>query len=389
VRGMIRTMTAAAAAGAATLSLTAASAATTSTTPAAKAGLTGKPIVLTNNAEFSGYDAAMDSAGTAYIGWIGNTGPGRRVSLCVLPKGAKSCKNGVQTIDSLDPEGSYGLQVLVTGPHSVTLVWQHITVASENGPQGDEITIATTNSSGTLGAAHDVATAPSFGLLMDAVVGPHGTIWVVSRPGGANGGLQVRPGFASAPVHLKTPYLVGYALLRFAGSTAVLAIDKDGAISKPVSYASEHNGSWSKFRPVAKTWTADANFGLASVKSGVRLIATVNNANYYPVVSRWTGSGFGKPTQTGDHNNCTPSSHDAVSDASGRLADASMECEDIAIANLPDTVHAKVFRYKVHGTFAGGQPQLTTTKAGTGWVAWSIESADGDKLLVAPLRLAK
>lgn len=382
----IRTLiTTAAASAAAVASMTAASAATAATP---KPGLTGNAIVLANNAEFNGYDLATDSAGTAYIGWIGNTGPGRKVSLCVLPKGAKRCKGGVQTIDALDPAGSDGLHVLVTGKHSVTLLWQRETVASVNGPQGDEITIATTNSNGTLGAAHDVATAPSFGLLMDAVVSPHGTIWVVSRPGGANGGLQVRPGFASAPVHLKTPYLVGYAQLRFAGSTPVLAIDKDGAISAPVSFAAQHGGSWSKFRAVARTWTGDANFGMAATKSGLRLIATVNNASYQPVVAKWTGSGFGARTLTGDHNACSPSSHDPVSDGSGRLADVSMECGDFAVANMPDTLHAAIFRHAVHGTFAGGTPQLTTSANGTGWVAWSIESSHGDKLLVAPLRLA-
>jgi hypothetical protein len=188
-------------------------------------------------------------------------------------------------------------------------------------------------------------------------------------------------------VNIHAPYFVGAARLAFSGSKAVLAVDKYGAITVPVSYATKGAGPWSAFRAVAHTWTAAANFGLASNRSGVRLIATVDNANYFPVVSRWTGSGFSRPSLTGDRNNCAPSSHDTVADASGRLADASVECGDVAIANLPDTRRAAVTRFSVHGTFAGGEPQLTTSPSGRGWVAWSIESSAGDKLLVAPVLL--
>ena len=386
-RVLIRTLTTAAAAGAAAaLSLTAASSAAAATVPASRAGLTGKAIVLVNNAEFSGDDAVIDASGTAYVGWIADTGAGRKVSLCVLPRGARRCKGGVSTVDSLGDSTALGLRVLLTGPHTVTLVWQHVTVASENGPQGDEITIAT-STGGPLSAPHDVATAPSFGAMRDAVVGPHGTIWVVSEVAGGKIAVQVRPGLSNAPVTLTTPYLIGYAQIRFAGATPVLVIDKDGAISSPVSVASQHGGTWSKFRAVARTWTSDANFGLASTPSGVRLVATVNNASYRPVVARWNGSAFGKPALTGDTNACAPSSHDPVSDASGRLADVSMECGDVAVANLPDTKHAGIFRFAVHGTFAGTLPQLATAPSGRGWVAWSIESTTSDKLLVAPILL--
>ena len=352
--------------------------------PATKAGLTGKPIVLAGKAQFSGDDAVTDASGTAYIGWIGDSGSGRKVNLCVLPTGATSCAGGVSTIDPLNP-GAYGLHVLLTGPHTVTLVWEYLTAASENGPEGDEIAVAT-SSGGPLSPAKDVATAPSFGLMLDAVAGPAGSVWVVSRVAGKNA-VQVRPGFTSAPVTLSTPYLTAYALLRFDGSTPVLVIDKDGSISDPVSVAFEHGGTWSQFSPVAGTSTADANFGLAATPSGVRLIATIANASYKPVAASWNGSGFGTPALTGDTNACAPSSHDAVSDASGRLADASMECGDVAVANLPDTAHATVFRFAANGTFAGTLPQLTTSPDGSGWVAWSVGVAGGDELLAAPLLL--
>jgi hypothetical protein len=354
---------------------------------AAGAGLTGTPITLANNAEFSGYDAATDASGKAYIGWIADTGAGRKVSLCTLPRGAKSCAGGIQTVDSLGDSSAQDLRVLVTPGGEVTLVWFHDTPASENGPQGSEIAIASSQSGGPLSAPHDVATAPSFGSMFDAVAGPGGTIWTVTQSSGVTSKLQIRPGFTNPPVTITAPYVVGAARLRFSGSTAVLAIQKDSFITQPVSYAFRTSGPWSSFHAVAHTWTSDSDLGLASTPSGVRLLASVANADYFPVVSRWTGSGFSAPALTGDRNNCSPSSHDPVSDASGRMADVSIECSDLAIANLTDTLHAAVARVNVHGTFANGDPQLTTAPSGRGWVAWSIESTHGNKLLVAPLVL--
>ena len=76
-----------------------------------------------------------------------------------------------------------------------------------------------------------------------------------------------------------------------------------------------------------------------------------------------------------------------MSDASGRAADVSRECQQLAIANLPDTRHAAVVRFTVHGTFAGGDPQLTTTPRGKGWVIWSVESTSQDKLIAEPILL--
>ena len=357
---------------------------------AAKPGLTASPIVLDNNVEFSGYDVATDASGTAYVGWISDkNNVGRKVHLCTLPPGAKQCKGGIQTIDSLGDSSAAGLKVLVTPADEVTLVWMHDTVASENGPQGSEIATATSNAGGPLSPAFDMATAPSFGALLDARLGPGNEIWTVTE-NSDNTSIQVRTDInnpANPFVTLHPPYELGSAKIRFHGNTAVLAIQKGGAISVPVDFASNSNGHWSSFRKIAHTWTSDAALGLAGSSSGIRLITSVDNASYYPVVWSYNGGAFGNPTLTGDFNNCSPNSHDLVSDGSGRLADVSRECEDLAIANLPDTRHATVVRYNVHGTFAGGDPVLGTSARGTGWVAWSIESTTADKLLVAPVVL--
>jgi hypothetical protein len=77
-----------------------------------------------------------------------------------------------------------------------------------------------------------------------------------------------------------------------------------------------------------------------------------------------------------------------VADASGRSADVSEECEDLAVANLSDTLHAAVFRFGSGGTLADGTPQLTTRPSGRGWVIWSIQDKVANRLLAVPVLLA-
>jgi hypothetical protein len=359
--------------------------------PAARPGRTGPAITLASRVDLSGYDAATDAAGTTFIGWIGspNTATSnRKIYLCTLPRGASRCAGGIASTSSPEPQTAAGLTVLTTPGGKVTLVWQHATTASESGPDGDEIATATRQSDGSLSAAADQATAPSFGTMLDAGLSPQGDVWVVSAPTSASGGLQVRPGFSHAAVNLKTPYMVSYARIAFSGGTTVLGIQKAGAITIPASYAVDNGRGWSRFRAVARTWTAGAGIGLVRTTSGIRLVATVNNADYWPVVSRFSGGSFSRPQLTGDRNNCHPATHDLVADASGRSADVSEECEDLAVANLTDTLHAAVFRFGSGGTLSDGIPQLTTRPSGRGWVVWSIEDKVANKLLAVPVLLA-
>ncbi len=361
------------------------------TTAAAKAGLTGSAITLANNAEFSGYDMATGPNGTAYVGWIGDNGSGRKVSLCTLPRGATRCAGGVQTIASApDPTFSStaaGLRVLVSKSNLVTLVWMHSTVTSENGTEGDKIAVATSQGGGKLSAEKDVSAGPSFGNLLDATLAPNGSIWTAASPSGATGKIQITRGLGTPPQTITAPYFPGSAVIAFNGGSAVIAVDQDGAVTQPIGFARQSGGGWTAFKSIARTWSV-AGFGMAATTTGVRLIATENNADYHPVVSRLTNAGWSTPALTGDLGNCFPSSYDVVADASGRLAVASPECDDaIAVENLANTRHAAIVRVPVKGTMAGGTPQLTTAPSGRGWVAWSIESADGDRLLVAPLLL--
>jgi hypothetical protein len=360
---------------------------------AAKPGLVGPRITVADNAEFSGYDLATGPNGTAYLGWIGDSGAGRQVHLCTLPRGATRCAGGVQTIaaapDSTFASTAVGLRVLVSKSNLVTLIWMHSTVASENGPEGDEIAIATAPGGGKLSAEKDVSPGPSFGYFLDAALAPGGSIWAVTNPSTTAGSdtVQITKGLGRGYQSVKTPFWPGEALIAFNGASAVLAIDKDGTITAPVYFDRQSGSGWTAFKPIARTWDVEG-FGLATTTSGVRLIASENNAGYQSVVSRLTAAGWSTPALTGSLGNCFADGHDVVADASGRLADAFAVCADsVAVENLADTRHAAIVRFGVPGTFAGGQPQLTTAPSGRGWVAWSVESSDGDKLIVAPVLL--
>jgi len=354
---------------------------------AGRPGTTGGAIVLDRNVELFGYDMATDAAGRTYIGWISdkNSG-GRMVHLCTLPPGARSCKGGIQTIDSLDHPSANYLRLFTTPGGEVTLLWYHDTVASENGPQASEISTATSQAGGPLSTGHDVATAPSFGAMLDAAAAPNGQIWVLTVRSSA-GGLQVRPGLNKPFVNLKTPYGVGAARIRFDHGTPVIVIQKAGSIGDPVAFASFRGGSFTAFHFVKHTWTAASNIGLVGTSSGVRLVTSVANATYHPEIWTWTGNGFGHPTLTGDLNDCSPAGHDLVTDASGRVADVTAECGFVVASNMPDTRHVASIKFPVHGTSAALDYQITTTPRGSGWVAWAKEGTVGDNLYATPVLL--
>jgi len=377
------------AAAALTVPLGAAATASAAGATAPKPGLTGTPITLDTSADLTGgYDAATTAAGTTYIAWIAAHGTAdRTVYLCILPPGATACSGGIKSTSSLNGTSAQGIHVIIIGS-TVTLVWFHDTPQSVDGPENAKIATATVQN-GVLSAAHDQAPAPSFGTLEDVAAGPGGTIWTLMAHTGTQS-LQVVPGLGNKPVTVPTPYLVATnqgAQLAFAGSTALMVIQMGGSIGTPIAYASEVSGKWSAFKDVANTWTAGANLGLAQTTSGVRALASIDNASYQPVVTKWTGSSFSPRQLTGDRNPCAPSSHDPVADASGRMADISMECGDVAIANLTDTLHAAMVRFANGGTFGGGPPQLATTPRGRGWAVWSIEASTDDTLMAGPVLL--
>jgi hypothetical protein len=352
---------------------------------AGRPGPTTKPVTLSVGSILRGFDIATSRSGTAYAAWIGipltGNGGGTGVHLCTIKLGTTSCAGGVQVINALDNSTASGLRVLVQKSGIVDLVWSYGLAAS---PQ---IGFASTNSAGKLQPASDMGSAPKEAVLLDAAIAPNGSVWTVAGTTYTDG-LQVREGAGHPAVNLSTPYSVDPAELAFTGSTPVIATQPAGSITKPAGYIFESHGSWSKVHNVAGTWTGGARLGLADTRSGLRLIASEPEADYRPVISAWTGRGFSKPALTGDFSACSQDSHDAVADASGRLADIGDACNAISVVNFPDTRHAAVVRFRAGGTVNSGTTRVATTPRGIALALWSVEGPKStDRLLMVPVRL--
>jgi hypothetical protein len=350
-----------------------------------KPGFTGAPIVLQDVADYHGYDVQTDeTTGTAYVGWVGSAqGQLRTVHLCVLPAGATACAGGVlTTAPGGDGSSVAGLHVVVTAPGTVLLAWY------TGGVDGGHIAQAT-YAGGALGASSIVAPAPNGGALLDVVKSPSGQVYSVVQDPSTLGPqhLQVRAGLTTAVADITAPWQVTRAELAFDGANPVLVTDQYGAVESPAYFTA--GPSWPALAPIGGTWTIDnAVEDVVTTKYGVRAIASEPNSSYRPVVASYQNGSFGKPELTGDDNSCNPTSHDLVTDASGRAADVATECGDLMISNLADGEHAGTVKVPAGGLIASGTPQITTVADGGGWVVWSVQDATvGNRLQVAPIQL--
>jgi hypothetical protein len=348
------------------------------------AGPFGSAIVLANRVDLrtGSVDVGADKAGNSYIAWLA-TKPGTtkwRLSLCVLLITTSKCAGGVQSVDALGD--STGMRVLVSARGKVTIVWFHDTVASTSGPQNAKIAEATVSRGHKLSAAKDVASAPSFGRLLDAQLAPSGKIWTVAYAGLPSHVLQVRAGLGSNFASVHTPFGLGYASLAVSRRTVMLTASDGTTIGQPAAYATRSvTGKWSRFRNVRKTWTVAQNTPIVATRHGLRLIAATNNASYRPVIAKWLGRRFSTPRLTADRSPCARSLHDASTDASGRLLDVAQECK-VTITSYPDAAHAAILRFGIKGV-PTNTPQIAAGQRGIATVAWSVESKRGGSILRA------
>jgi hypothetical protein len=357
------------------------------TTPAqaAPAGPTGAALVLgTGIGTFTGLDVATDqSSGAAYVGWIssGTGDPEREVHLCVLPAGATACAGGVlETASLTDWSTAAGLHVVVTSPGHVSLVWYHTSATGH-------LTSISYAGGPTLGSAvESTVAAPVNGSLEDVQLGPDGQLWAVTEDAASisSNVLTVRDGLNGAPTSVPVPFSVSKAQLAFNGSQPILAFGHGSDIGYPVKVASGPGWGVSE---VAGSWQKGTAYDIVGTSSGARMVASEADAGYFPVSLAWSGSTFAGPVLTGDKNNCSPVSHDLVTDPSGRIADVTTECEQIAVTNMGDTRHAAVALFPTGGTVAGPEPQIGSFARGNAWVAWGIQVTGGDQLQVAPVEL--
>lgn len=369
-------------------------AAITAATPAAatsalKPGLVGSPITVGRNLSLSnGYADMATSNGTTYAAWLASSpsSPTRELNLCVLPPNATACFHGVQTTSAIDGSTAAGLHVLMIGG-TPTLIWQHATVASESGPHSDGIAEATVNSAGVLGEATDVATAPSFGTLLDAEVSPTGQVWVLTSKIDSTS-FEAIEGLANPPVTVTSPKIVTYAHVAWDHGTAIIAVTQPGT-DVPVLYSSSRGTTFPSFKAVPHTGSIGIDIDLVNAGGHVRLISgRGGDADYEPVVTAWNGHGFPAAQHTGypaKPSGGFPSSHDGVTDPSGRLVDVSDDDGTIAIGNLGDDVHAAYATFNAGGTVSGAAPQVSTSARGFGWAMWGVEdtgAAAGTKLRI-------
>jgi hypothetical protein len=344
-------------------------------------------FAIGTNVDLVSYDVAASSTGRAYIGWITNApGTTRAVHLCTLPVTATSCAGRTETLTN-QPSSSDDLKVLVTGDDTVKLVWFHDTDQSINGPENALISIASAPHGQGLALSSDTTTAPSFGSLLTAEIGPNGHIWTVAYAGLPETNVQVHTNPTTNYETVNTPVVVQFAELAFIGGKAVLALSQYGPIDAKIRYAVRSTtGNWGSFHAVANT----RNLAEAALETthghGMRLIATYQGVPYRPVLSRWTGTGFTAGAFTPD--SCDAASHDGYVDLSGRLLDVSQDCATkLAVANYADGTHVALTRFPINGVLTL-KPQIASGTRGIATVVWSVEGTTFDKLRVAHVRLA-
>lgn len=350
-------------------------------------GPIGTAVAVASAQDLAGghpYDVSVTPTGTAYIAWIGrpassNAQQGdRTVNLCTVPASGTTCSGGVQTVSAQDSSAT-DLHTVAT-PNGVEIFWYY-----------------ESSSSGYIGeadAAHGLnlgpeasRTAPVQGQLLDARLAPSGLVWTVSYGGSGRPALQVDDG--AGPTTLAAPFRLASGVLAFAGSTAILAVDRYGSASTPANFAfAPSGGKWSPFAKVTGTW-ADGDVAMVHSGHGVRLLTGVNNSSYRPVIVPWTGTGFGAPHLTSDHSSAGGlRPNDGSTDPSGRVTDATWEGNLLTVSAYPDGRHAAVSRLKVGGTTTY-TPQIGETTRGIATVVWSREHGiSGSDLYLSRFRLA-
>ncbi len=368
---------------------------------ASPAGKAGPALPLQDGVQLQGYDVAVGGDGTTYIGWISSTGSAanRTVHLCAIEPDTFTCAGGVRSTPSLGPSSAAGLHLISMPGNYVVLVWFHDTDQSVSGPYNGKISTSLVQDDYSLSPAVDQDSAASFGTLLDAERTNDGLLVAVTGRTVGSGAdahteLQIHRGLGSTPgpgdgtVTLQAPVLVGKARLAYDDAQGVLVIDRYGAIDEPVRVAVQQSALvWSSFSKVPKTWSVGGAFDLSKAPGGDRLVVPIDNAHYYPRVATWNGTKFGPLALTGDKADCAPTSHDLFYDASGRLADTSVECDEVRISDQPRAGRAATVRFGISDTPAGPEPQIGTTPRGTGWVVWGQLSAGGNALMAAPVRL--
>jgi hypothetical protein len=356
---------------------------------AASGGLDGQPVTLGTGLALNAdsYDALTTKQGTTYVAWISSTsGDLREVHLCVLPQGASGCQGGVQTASALDGSSAQDMHVVnVAG--TVELVW----IAQPNPDSGEfsgTFGVAQVNSSGVLGSSASYGGAPTYGDLTGVTV--HGNSVEMAAVGnsGYDQNVYYYSGITATPKKLTRPYYIGNAQIADDGDSVVITTSHYGSLGEKVSVASENekSGKWSGFSNVAGSYTAGALERLLLTHGKITMVGMSDKALYTPYTYIWKGSSFDGPNATGGKNDI--STVDLNTDASGRMVSVFTESGQLQIGNFGEGSHMATFGLNTSKlTLAGGEPQISTSRDGLGWLFYSYEQPGGigDKLVAQPI----
>lgn len=358
-----------------------------STSAVAAGSTAGSAFTLKSGVSLSGYDAATTKDGTTYVAWIGDTGAGRQLHLCVLKPSARSCSGGTQTGNSLGGSSAQNVKVVVDG-NAVELVW----IAQPNPDSGEFSGTFGTNTvtNGSLGTSVAVSGAPTLGTL-GAAISHNGDISLAAIGGTGTYDHRVYyyPTIGATPKTFSRPYYVGNVQLADNGKQTVMTTSAYGSLSGKVAVASKSSGSssWGSFTNVSKSYTKGGIEQLGDAHGKIRLLSASTKELYTPYIWKWNGKSFGNPKSTGDKTEI--SSFDAGTDSSGRLVNVSQTVSGEEVSNFGGGLRATHFGIPVKQTFAGGSGQIATSASGRGYVIYSIEKLNitGQILLAQPIKL--
>ncbi len=265
------------------------------------------PVTLGPGVEPS---VAVDSAGTAYIAWIGNESTTTTLHFCRLPRGASACAVNQQ----LTVPGTSLSRPFVDFDGTSVNVFTYRYGLS--GPRFDAVYWLKSGDGGTtFGAPVEVGTNAFY----DAVVGPGNGVSLIANNSGlyqrvpTDGSAMVTTEAHLADDHPYTPSVVNTG-------TAIIAVSAD-ASGNPQFRIQQSGGDPND----ATTWTPSQ--ALPTLQSYLRLTSgptgtfmLSDNASGNVVIQRFNGSGFDAAVAIpGPAHELTGGSKDIAEDASGRL----------------------------------------------------------------------
>lgn len=254
---------------------------------------------------------AVDSAGTAYVAWVGNGADPTSLNFCRLPRGAAACDASGQ----ITVPGTSLTRPFVTVSGGVVRVFTY-----RYGLTGPRFAAVYMFGSSNGGVTFDAGTQVGTVAFEDAIQGPSNTVSLIA---GNSSIFQNVPGDGSGMETLEThladdhPYNPSVGLIDAGTPIAAFANGSSNAQFRRYDGSGSLNDA-SNWTPAQDFSAYAAYLRFASGPSGLFLQS--DNADGKIVVQKFGGSGFAAPVPIpGQAHELTGGSKDMFQDASGRL----------------------------------------------------------------------